>query len=235
MTSTTDIANLIASNTELKDYYEGIRGDLQGDRQAYADDVAAKKSELDAWRDANPMENRFVKEFVFQGSENKIYPLAWHYPGDNRHGLGRLNINRGHWEENPGPAHHYGALFLDLEGVGTGWDGGTKFSNVKYIGHTYHTVAFHHSFVFQHTAKEKIDPNGADMHSASAPPISGVWLRGGGIKYRVIANWDIGLVTPQTFADDEKTTIRTYANTRWYALPRDVPAAADIVPTGPYA
>ena len=42
MTSTTDIANLITANTELKDYYEGIRGDLETR-------IAAKEARVDTF------------------------------------------------------------------------------------------------------------------------------------------------------------------------------------------
>jgi len=172
-------------------------------------------------------ERRHVQTITIGGSTDYLYPVFWQFPRSD-FGVGRLEICR-HFAWNPGvlsginradvlsPAH-VASLLLDIEGHGHKWDGDAEYLKVLKYFSRYNKTASHLRHA-GYARREKINPNGAALYGAEGTCYthSGIYLRGGGLDYRISANWPIGLIR---LPDEDSATARAmlweHDNTRWY-------------------
>ena len=149
--------------------------------------------------------------------------MFWQFP-NNRFGVGKLEIsryygwNQGVLPENFGAPHRVASLLLQMEGNGHAWAGEGNYLRVRKYVSRYHKNVSHLRFV-GYARREKINPNGGGMYGSEGEVYShsGIYLRGGGLQYRITTNWPITLVR----LDDEndpnaRAILWEQENTRWY-------------------
>ncbi len=212
--------------------------------------VAASKGNVDALETditntlatlqaANP-ETRYVQTFTIGGSADYFYPVWWTMQS-GAFGISKIlftreyNWNGGVGERPLNPSSgHQAHLTLEMEGQAYGWHGEANFLEVKRFFTRYNNTASHVSFLGYSKARQ-IDPMGDPLHGAGSlnfeaqsNNVSTVYLRGGGVQYRVVKNW-AGDVSFHDGSDQLERVMHALGNTEWYGEP--VALADAIVPT----
>jgi len=168
----------------------------------------------------NTTEKRHVQTITIAGSTDYLYPVFWQFP-DNRFGVGKLEISRHYVWDHPvlsaGP-YHAASLLLQIEGNDTPWGGDAEYLKVLKYFWQYNKTASHLRYG-GYAQREKIDALGAAMYGLEDTNYthSGIYLRGGGLRYRFSSNWPIRLVRLEN--EDRAGTravLYEYNNTRWY-------------------
>ena len=202
--------------------------------------IAQKETDVDQFlKNATP-ETRYQQDITIGGSKDYLYPIWWAFP-DLSSGVNNLTITRSFsWNGGDGQrplnpsSIHQAALLLEMEGDSTQWHGDLNFLEVKRYFKRYNATASHLAFAM-YTKAEKIDPAqgiygniAENTLNANCPGYSGVYLRGGGLGYRIIKNWK-GDVNFHDGSDNLRRNITVSGNTRWYAEP--IPIADISEPT----
>lgn len=223
MSTEDTIADLTLTVSNTNDTFLGLIDD-------YDAQVAAMRGDVDAFLAAAQPEHRFVQDIFIGGSADFLYPVWWLFP-HNIEGGGRITICR-HYSDNgdtrplnPSTIHQAG-LLLEIEGLGTEAGGDADFIEIKRFNETYNATASHISFE-AYSMAEPIDPalpmQGYVGDGSFGPHCryrNGMYLRGGGLSYRIIKNW----TDPVEYHDGsnfDRVVVRehTSTNTLWYAEP----------------
>ena len=229
MTTTAEqIADLISGYTDLKSYFENSRNDIENR-------VRQKEQQVDQFlQDALP-ETRYVQDIKIEGSTDFYYPVWWRFP-NSFSGTSSITICR-HYSQNGSEGDrpldpsrpHQAALLLELEGNAVGWDGDANFMQIKRFHERYNNTASHAQFrMYCHA--ETFD--NLPIHSgftpefrAQHPRFSGVFLRGGGLNYRIIKNWK-GDVEFHDGSNMDRAELGQWSNgenaVRWFTMPQPI-------------
>ncbi len=168
-------------------------------------------------------EKRHVQTITIAGSTNYLYPVFWQFP-DNRFGVGKLEISRHYgWNQGVLPndydqPYRVASLLLQLEGNDAPWGGDAEYMKVLKYFRQYHKTASHLRYM-GYARREKINATGVALYGAANTNYthSGIYLRGGGLRYRFSSNWPLNLIR---LADENSATARAVLteqyNTRWY-------------------
>ena len=198
--------------------------------------VATKEVEVDTFLSEAQPEHRYVQDITIGGSTDYFYPVWWQFPNQGHSG-GFISIARGYdWNSDARPLNadsiHQAGLLLQLEGFDVGWGGDPGFLQIKRFGETYDFLVSH----IEHRMYSYYEDTGtntsvSDEHKllATNPRHSGVYLRGGGLTYRIQNNWGANAAS---YSDSHNRTDILVSDTygTWYALP--IPIADRIVPVG---
>ncbi len=206
-TCNADIGALIKSCTELKSYFEKVRDDIEAERKALADElskktelieqrVAEKEKQVDRFLQEAMPEIRYVQDITIGGSKDFFYPVWFRMP-TNEHGNAKITFCRHYsWNEDTRPLDpsvpHQAALLLDMEGNAYGWDGDANFLEIKRFHERYNPTVSHVAFL-GYSKWRNTGTTGTglpqDTLCAGCVVYSTVYLRGGGLTYRIIKNW----------------------------------------------
>ncbi|QZO13870.1 phage tail protein [Pseudoalteromonas piscicida] len=237
-----DIANLIQSTDALTAVVDNKAQQLDNQMAAFDTRIAKKEQDVDKFIQEAMPETRYVQDIFIGGSKDYFYPVWWTTPG-NAAGVSKVTIARQYsWNADTQPLNttspHQAALLLELEGNATAWHGDANFLHVKRFHERYNPTVSHASFAM-YCKREKADSS-LDLYGggeegafgAFCATHSGVYLRGGGLKYRIIKNWK-GDVWFHDGSDQERRNLyaRSWDNwtVRWYAEP--IPFAERMAPT----
>ncbi|AOZ50866.1 hypothetical protein [Chromobacterium vaccinii] len=159
------VAALVTASNNLTSTVAGKQADIDAK-------VAAKTAELDAWRQnaRNEMTLPFRYSVEVGGDANTYYPVPiWASPYEK---CGRLVIFRDYNAAHPSSlgTDHVAGLLLELSIRGSAWSD-FWMTRAEYYGFAYH----------QAVAKVRTDLIGRV-----------VWLRGGGMHYDFLADFDLG-------------------------------------------
>ncbi|WP_462173819.1 phage tail protein [Pseudoalteromonas xiamenensis] len=231
-----DIGALIVSTNQLTAVVDNKAQALDKQMAALDARVAKKEQEVDKFLQEALPETRYVQDIFIGGSKDYLYPVWWTFPS-NSHGVGQITISREyHWNGGVGErplntsSVHQAALLLELEGNACQWSGDANFMNIKRFSERYTNTASHVHFMMQCKA-EKVDPN-RDLYGGGADGSVGPWsyissglyLRGGGLKYRITKNWK-GDVNYFDGSSIERKSIYEYnvanatSTVRWFVEP----------------
>lgn len=205
--------------------------------------VDATQTEVDNFLANTSPETRYVQEVHIGGSTDFLYPLWWRFP-DNNFGPASLAISR-HFSTNSDtrpldPTRpHQATLYLELEGNGHAFAGDTDFLEVKRFFERYNNTSSHLGFKAYCIARP-LDPSAPlSIHSNEgngqfaflARNDSGVFLRGGGLTYRIVKNW-AGDVSFHDGSDMNERIIGndTFQNVQWFTRP--IPFTDLLSPVG---
>ncbi|MCI5117142.1 MAG: phage tail protein [Candidatus Electrothrix sp. LOE1_4_5] len=229
-TTTEQIATLIdAYNklskeyTELKEYYEKVH-----------DDIEQRVSAVDKFIQEGSYEPRYVQDITIGGSTEFFYPVWFVFQGNN-YGASKMTICR-HYSWNGGEDErplnssrpHQAALLLEMEGNANGWSGDANFLEIKRFHERYNSTASHVSFVGYCKWKKTgtIDRHPENTLGKFCPRLSTVYLRGGGLTYRIIKNWQGDIQFSDTHNKVDITSHVEHGT--WYVEP--IPLADRIAP-----
>ena len=242
-TTPEQIADLISGYTDLKGYFENNRSNIDANVAQMNSRVEAKETEVDKFiHDALP-ETRFEQTFTIGGSTDFYYPAWWTFPNNN-FGVGKITISRRH-HTNGGESErpldnerpHQAALLLEMEGNSRGWGGDANFMQIKRFSERYNHTSSHPSFrMFSRAEAYDELPlyAGANENlSAQNPIYSGVYLRGGGLSYRITKNWTGNVQYHDGNAPDRQELNRSQQgdwSARWFVNP--IPIADRLAPIG---
>ena len=167
--------------------------------------------------DASP-ERRCVQEIKIGGSSDFLYPVFWQFP-DNTFGLGKLEISRTFWWDKPHALHdtHVASLLLAIEGNGNLWGGDANFLRVKKYISQYNKTASHVQFAgFAHRRSTDDNPPSYGKDKVNYK-FSGLFLRGGGLTYRISSNWKFDPIRlPDENDPNSERVLHTAENTQFY-------------------
>ncbi|PAJ72050.1 phage tail protein [Pseudoalteromonas sp. NBT06-2] len=241
------LTQLQQANAELHQGVNSLTHEVTSKMGEINSKLAAKESQVDAFlADAQP-ETRYEQDIFIGGSKDYLYPVWWRFP-NNSSGVSNLTVCRTYsWNGgvserplNTGSAHQ-AALLLELEGNDSPWGGDAHILNIKRFHEGYNSTVSHVAYQMYCKA-EKVDPDkplysGANLNFSSQERTrSGLYLRGGGLTYRIIKNW-IGDVSFHDGSDQLRRNISTTNlepwSVRWYAEPipftdRDAPITSTI-------
>lgn len=158
------IAALVSASNNLTGEVAGKIGQIDAA-------VVAKKAELDVWRQGarSEMALPFVATITVGGDAATYYPVPIRVNPNSR--LGRLVIYRDHGAPCPPSlgVDHVAGLVLELRSRGDLW-GDFQTTRVDYYGFSYHLAV----------GRVRTDAVGRV-----------VWLRGGGMQYQFLSDYDL--------------------------------------------
>ncbi len=229
-----DIGVLIKSCTELKNYFEKVRDEIEAERKAITERVAEKEKQIDRFLQEAMPEIRYVQDITIGGSKDFFYPVWFQFPR-NSHGVGRITFCRDYeWNQDTNPFNlnndisHQAALLLELEGNAYQWLGDVRYLEIKRFYEVYNPTVSHVSYE-GYCKWEKTGTHGdGPQHVVRpyCPRLSTVYLRGGGIRYRIIKNWKGDVQFSDTHNRVNLTSHEAYGT--WYVEP--IPFAERIAP-----
>lgn len=227
MTIEQQVSELVTASNQLTSAVEGKIQEI--DTQ-----IGQKKTQVDQFlQDANP-EGRYEQEITIGGSKDFFYPVWWRTP-DLSFGVSNISILRhyswnGEAENRPlNPAsQHQAALLLEMEGNASGWNGDANFLEIKRFYERYNSTVSHPSFLM-YTKAEKANlakpiylSVAENTLAANCYSFSGVYLRGGGLTYKIVKNW-AGNVNFHDGSDQLRRNIHNAEgidwSIQWYAEP----------------
>lgn len=237
-----DIANLIQSTDALTAVVDNKAQQLDSQMAAFEARIAKKEQDVDEFIQEAMPETRYVQDIFIGGSKDYFYPVWWAMSG-NATGVSKVTIARQYsWNGDTKPLNtaspHQAALLLELEGNAYAWHGDANFMQTKRFHERYNPTVSHASFAM-YCKREKADSS-LDLYGggeegdfgAFCRTFSGVYLRGGGLTYRIIKNWK-GDVAFHDGSDQERRNLDTRIgrewSVRWYAEP--IPFAERLAPT----
>lgn len=212
---------------------------VQGKQASIDARVLAKLGEMDQWKLDNTPERRWVKDITIGGSIDKCYPVWWQGEAPGEAGVTRINIGRRFdWnsEEGARPLNktstHQASLLLVLEHGDCAWGGGPQVFKYLHYGYVYNPTVSHPSFKM-YCKEYKLDnskPSYNKVENGAFGPysfvMSGLYLRGGGLTYRIIANRALQNFGFHDGTGNERVIfMANHVNTRWEAEP--IPFDAD--------
>ncbi len=170
----------------------------------------------------------YVQDIFIGGSKDMLYPVWFQFPSGR---VGNLTLYRNYaWDEPERPLNqssvHQASLLLELEGCAYGWNGDANFMTIKRFHERYNKTCSHVAFRAFCKA-EKIDTN-KPLYSTASPNFSaqcsrhsGVYLRGGGLHYRITTNWNADISFHNGSDSDPRTLYENInnVNVRWFAEP----------------
>lgn len=236
MSFESQVAALVATTQELTVQVAGKMVQINAQ-------VASKIAELDAWKAAASPEKRITTEITIGGSKDFFYPMWWRSRGSGAEGTHRLTIHRPYHLDgddskrplNPAGPHQAG-LLLELEIGDCAVGGDPKFFDIKRFGETYNRTIANLGYQFP-GHQYRIDPAGlafngvADGVTSPCGFICGLYLRGGGLTYKITTNQDLYLFGYHNGATQAPVEVCRVPeiNTRWLVAP--LPFADGVAPT----
>lgn len=218
------ITELVASNNAMAQAMEGKADEI---------DAATRNQEqkVEQFLQSAKPEMRWEQEIHIGGSKDKLYPVWFRFPG-NEMGDAKLMICREYYkdaENHPLVPNvpHQASLLLQLEGNSCSWGGDANFMEVKRFSERYNPTVSHVSFAMYCKAElypgiDALYPDASHSFAAQCRPCSGVYLRGGGLTYKIVKNWagDIGF---HDGSDDLRRNLARHQQdgwgVQWYAEP----------------
>lgn len=235
MSLESSIADLVRASTELT-------GTVRGQSAAIDATVNAKIGQMDAWMVENTPERRYVTDITIHGSKDYFYPVWWRLQSSGAEGIHKVSVGRYFsWNGKPGErplnpdSEHQASLLLELEGSDTAWAGGPNFMEVKRFAEMYHGTVSHVAFAM-YCRQYRIDTSkpvyvGVEDGSFGAycQTKSGLYLRGGGLRYRIVTNQALLEFGFDNGAGGNRVIeTANHVNTRWEVSP--IPASERIGP-----
>ena len=230
--STDTIAALQAATASLNEAATAFHGKADEiDKR-----IETKEAEVDQFLAEAEPEHRYVQDITIGGSVDYFYPVWWTFSSSGHSG-GFISIARAYdWNYDTRPLNadsvHQAGLLLQLEGRDRGWGGDPKFCQIKRFGETYDFLVSH----IEHKMYSYYEDTGTNTsvsneHKllATNPNYSGVYLRGGGLTYRIQNNWKANAAS----YSDSQNRVDLVQDDRygtWYVLP--IPIAERIEPVG---
>jgi hypothetical protein len=225
MPETSEIIELIKETRNLIKYYENAR-------DAIENRISEKEKQVDRFLQEAMPETRSVQDITIGGSKDFFYPVWFRIPSNDQ-GTSKITFCRHYaWNQDTRPLEpsspHQAALLLEMEGNAIGWDGDANFLEIKRFHERYNPTVSHVGFV-GYCKWEKTGTQGSwPVHQLGqhCPVLSTVYLRGGGLLYRIIKNWKGDI----QFSDQHKRVNISIHQTHgtWYVEP--IPFAQRIVP-----
>ncbi|NQZ24450.1 MAG: phage tail protein [Colwellia sp.] len=194
--------------------------------------ISVKEGEVDNFLQNGNPETRYIQDIFIGGSKDYLYPVWWGFP-DLNYAVSKISVSR-HFSTN-GNEHplnpdsvHQAALLLEMEGNAYSWSGDANFLEIKRFHERYNSTASHPNFNM-YCKSEKIDFNlpiyGGQLENnlaASCMRKTGLYLRGGGLSYKIIKNWK-GDVAYHDGSDMLRRNIEQSSQAsftvRWYVEP----------------
>lgn len=204
------LGNLIASSDALTEAVAGQVGKINDTLAKQEQRITAKEEQVDNFISSAQPEKRIVTDITIGGSSDYLYPVWFTFP---QYG-GNLKVWRYYsWNSDTKPLNplssHQSGLFAEIEGSSTPWSGNPRFMHFKRFDENYNRVFSHPSFKMN-CFNEKLDPDlplyGGGTDGLIGPycyRASGFYLRGGGIKYQLISNWNINV----RYSDKHEATV----------------------------
>lgn len=225
MSLESNIAELVKASNALTGTVNGKIADI--DRR-----VDVKIQQMEDWRKENTPERRIVIDFTIGGSKDFFYPVWWRLRSAGEDGTHQVSIVRNYaWNgaENERPLNvstvHQAGLLLEMEGSDVAWGGDAKFLEVKRFSETYNPTVSHVSHAM-YCKQYRIDVNKppyngiADGTFAGCNMVlSGAYLRGGGLNYRVISNLPLDFGFHDGKGEERELGRYEHVNTFWLASP----------------
>ncbi len=196
--------------------------------------VAAQQAAFAAWRAqltaaSIGAEPRYQFDIKIMGSPDWLYPVWWTFP-DNVQPNGNITISRPYyWDGGAGTAHrnlrghsegHIAALLLSMEGNSCVWGGDANYMKIRTFSERYNNTASHASFCIACKSKPIDASKPLDYAPSYSPSDSGVYLRGGGLTYRITSNFTSTVnYIDGTKGDYEQRELGRYLNGLWYVQP----------------
>ncbi len=170
----------------------------------------------------------YVQDIFIGGSKDMLYPVWFNFPSGR---VGSLTLYRSYsWDGSERPLNqssvHQASLLLELEGCGSNWHGDANFMTIKRFHERYNNTCSHVAFRAFCKA-ERID-NNAPLYSLASPNFSaqcqrcsGVYLRGGGLHYRISTNWKANIHFHNGSDNGQRTLYENInnVNVRWFVEP----------------
>jgi len=203
------IGELVTASNQLTSAVEGKLGEIDSK-------ISEKSAEVTSFLKSATPETRYVQDITIGGSKDYLYPVWWVFPS-LASAVSKISIARHFaWNAAEAPLHdaspHQAALLLELEGNGSAWSGDANFLEIKRFFERYNNTASHVDFRM-YCKSEKVDPNlpiynniTENVLSPECRTMSGLYLRGGGLTYRIIKNWQ-GDVTYHDGSDQLRRNI----------------------------
>jgi hypothetical protein len=225
-----EVTSAVSASTEQTTASQALAQEVAGKMGAIDAKVAAKEEEVDNFIQAATPEKRFVQTIKIGGSSDYLYPVFWQFPS-NSFGVGKLEISRSyHWDKPHSlSATHVASLLMQMEGNAAPWSGDANYIKLSKYSEKYNNTASHLQFG-GFAYRESLDDNppayGADGYNYV---YSGVYLRGGGLTYRLSSNWVFSPIRLNDENDVNNTReLHTYLNTRFMVKP--IPFSEQIIP-----
>ena len=225
----TDLTNATEALNNAANAYNGKISEIDAR-------VATKEAEVDTFLAEAQPEHRYVQDITIGGSVDYFYPVWWEFPG-GEHSGGFISISRRFdWNSDTRPLNadsfHQAGLLLQLDGYTNVWGGDPEFLEIKRFGETYNFLVSHIAYsMYSYYEDTGTNTYTSDEHKLLAidPTHSGVYLRGGGLTYRIQNNWEANAVS---YSDSQNRVDLVHNDTygTWYALP--IPIADRIEPVG---
>lgn len=229
------LVTLQAQNSALVSASNALTGEVTGKMAAIDARVGTKEGEVDSFlQDATP-ETRYVQDITIGGSADYLYPVWWNFQSSAA-GVSKVSVCRNYvWNGevgarplNPGSSTQAGLIF-EVEGCDTPWGGDPDIMEIKRFIYTYNPLLSHSSYRMFCEAEAVpgasavvyagIQPNTFGAHCATH---SGIYLRGGGLTYRIIKNWlgDISFHDGSDMLQRQISSVQSSSwSVRWYATP----------------
>lgn len=225
MSLESNIAELVQASNALTSTVNGKIADI--DRR-----VDVKIQQMEAWRKENTPERRIVIDFTIGGSKDFFYPVWWRFRTAGEDGTHQVSIVRNYaWNgvENERPLNassvHQAGLLLEMEGSDVAWGGDAKFLEIKRFSETYNPTVSHVSHAM-YCKQYRIDMNKPVYNSipegtlaACNMVLSGAYLRGGGLNYRVISNLPLDFGFHDGKGGAREIANGPHVNVRWEVEP----------------
>ena len=224
------ICTLENTNSLLVDAVNRLTSEVTGKIGEINSRIAAKEALVDNFIAEAQPEHRYVQDIYIGGSTDYFYPVWWgRFPPDSEV-IGKLAITRDYyWNGDAGErplnpdSNHQAGLLFEIEGNGAASSGYATFSEIKRYSTRYSDTLSHYSFRMYTTA-EPIDSD-KPMHPAAEDGsfgpkchTPGIYVRGGGLTYRITSNWIVN-ISYNNGDSMEKQKVARSQNTYWYAEP----------------
>ena len=223
----TTMSNLAAASAEQVGASQALASDFGGMIAGIDNSVANAIASMEEWKDnaqavdvnAQP---QYTQDITIGGSIDFLYPVWFRLPYADRE-VAKITILRlrnwngeaGERPFNPDSTSQAGVL-LEMEGHGSPIGGGGNFLQIKRFSESFNSTVSHVQFGMQ-TTISAIDLN-APVDFASPGPsfvFSGLYLRGGGLKYRIVRNVNDPIYYHNGDDPNEQTVIDNYLNSRF--------------------
>ena len=122
---------------------------------------------------------------------------------------------------------HQAGLILVMEGLGYPWGGNPPFLDVMRYKYTYNEVVgnvqFNMGARYEAIDETKDIVSTSFMNHNSNPSYSGMYLRGGGVTYRISNNWGYTVRYQDGSDASARDVLYSYTsnNLLWYVSPKD--------------
>ncbi|TQF70501.1 phage tail protein [Pseudoalteromonas luteoviolacea] len=235
-----NIERVIEACENLTHTVELTTDSINAAMQVHEQRIIQKENQVNDFLASASPEPRIVNRITIGGSKDYLYPVWFKFPEEG----GNLKIWRDFlWNSDTRPLNptlpHQAGLKAEIEGSASPWSGNPTYMHLKRFGESYNNVMSHLNFNM-YCKNEKYDQDlplyggGADgLVGPYCSAASGLYLRGGGVTYEFIANWDIEIEHSDSHTPTlirEGVVSPEAGSYRWTVAP--IPVADLLTPIG---